>query len=329
MAAYEAPEILRLPLEELCLRIKVCGLGGIRDVLSAALDPPTQKMIDNAILTLQEVQALSVDGNELLTPLGAHLSNLPVDVHIGKMILYGAIFRCLDPILTIAAALSFKSPFVRPFGKEDEADAARERFRVDNSDFLTIYKAYDIWREHYLKAKESKISNSSLIRKMRNFCKANFLSQQNLEMVEDMKRQYLGLLISIGFVTANQKPDNDRYDIKRSVIQLCKVPEAYNVYAESTPVVNASLTAGLYPKIAEYSKQSQQIINKNMELQIHPSSTMFGRKKALLSDFLVYNTVVMNNNNNQTKDKVYMWETSSVDAVAVILLATGIDIKVS
>lgn len=56
MANYETPEILRLPLEELCLRIKVCGLGAIRDVLGAALDPPTQKMIENAILTLQEVK---------------------------------------------------------------------------------------------------------------------------------------------------------------------------------------------------------------------------------------------------------------------------------
>jgi ATP-dependent RNA helicase DHX29 len=260
--------------------------------------------------------------------LGAHLSNLPVDVHIGKMILFGSIFRCLDPILTIAAALSFKSPFTRPFGKEDEADAARERFRIDNSDFLTIHNAYRIWREHYLEAKESKVSNNSLIRKMRNFCKANFLNQQNLEMIEDMKRQYLGLLISIGFVKTEEAPEINRYDMKRSFIQLCKVPEQYNIHAESIPVVNAALAAGLYPKIANYSRQSQKIINKNMELQIHPSSMLFGRKTFIFSEFLVYNTVVMNNNNNLSKEKVYMWETASIDAVAVILLATGIEIKV-
>ncbi|KAG2237503.1 hypothetical protein INT48_005539 [Thamnidium elegans] len=295
MANFETPEILRLPLEELCLRIKV--------------------------------QALTVDGNESLTPLGAHLSNLPVDVHIGKMILFGAIFKCLDPILTIAASLSFKSPFVRPFGKEDEADAARARFRIDNSDFLTVYKAYVIWREHYLEAKESNISHSSLIRKMRNFCKDNFLSQQNLEMIEDMKRQYLGLLISIGFVKTDETPDINHYDVKRSLIQLCKIPQVYNLYAESIPIVNAALTAGLYPKIAEYLRQSSKITNKDMELAIHPSSMLFGRKKTLLSDFLIYNTVVMNSNNNQMKDRVYMWETASIDAVAVILLATNIDIK--
>jgi ATP-dependent RNA helicase DHX29 len=264
----------------------------------------------------------------LLTPLGAHLSNLPVDVHIGKMILFGAIFKCLDPILTIAAALSFKSPFVRPFGKEDEADAARARFRIDNSDFLTIYRAYEVWRDHYLEATKNNASNSSLTKKMKNFCKDNFLSQQNLEMIEDMKRQYLGLLISIGFVKTDENPDINRYEIKRSHIQLCKVPETYNEYANSMPVVNAALTAGLYPKIAEYSRKTGQISNNDMELKIHPSSMLFGRKNMLLSEFMIYNTVVMNNNNPSTKDNVYMWETASVDAVAIILLATGIDIKV-
>ncbi|CAO3643232.1 unnamed protein product [Mucor hiemalis] len=325
MSNFETPEILRLPLEELCLRIKVCELGSIRDVLGAALDSPTPKMIENAILTLQEVQALSID--ESLTPLGAHLSNLPVDVHIGKMILFGAIFKCLDPILTIAAALSFKSPFIRPFGKEDEADAARARFRIDNSDFLTIYRAYEVWREHYLNAIKANPSKSSLMRTMRNFCKDNFLSQQNLETIEDMKRQYLALLISIGFVKADQNPDRNRYDMKRPHIQLCDIPGEYNVYVDSMPVVNAALTAGLYPKIAEYLRQTNQILNKNMELKIHPSSMLFGKKNTLLTDFLVYNTVVMNNNNNQSVDNVYMWETSSVDAVAIILLATGIEIK--
>ncbi|KAI8635931.1 P-loop containing nucleoside triphosphate hydrolase protein [Parasitella parasitica] len=326
LPSFETPEILRLPLEELCLRIKVCGLGGIRDVLSAALDAPTSKMIDNAILTLQEVQALSTDGQESLTPLGAHLANLPVDVHIGKMILFGAIFRCLDPILTIAAALSFKSPFVRPFGKEDEADAARAQFRVQNSDFLTIYKAYHTWREQLIDLRENKATISSLQRKMRQFCKENFLSEQNLEMIEDMKRQYMELLMSIGFVKSTDDDHFSQFDVKRG-IKLCKMPETYNIYAYSLPIINAALTAGLYPKAAEYVATSKKIVNKNLELSIHPSSMLYRKEHVLTSDFLIYNTVVMNNANGQMKDKVYMWEASSIDAVAVILLATSIDIK--
>lgn len=50
----------------------------------------------------------------MLTPLGYHLAKLPLDPQTGKMILFGAMFGCLDPILTVAASLSFKDAFVCP-----------------------------------------------------------------------------------------------------------------------------------------------------------------------------------------------------------------------
>ena len=46
--------------------------------------------------------------DEQLTPLGFHLAQLPMDPQTGKMILLGAIFGCLDPVLSVAASLSFK-----------------------------------------------------------------------------------------------------------------------------------------------------------------------------------------------------------------------------
>ena len=55
MSEYELPEILRLPLQELCLKIKICELGDIEQVLSMALDSPPPKAINNAIIILQEV----------------------------------------------------------------------------------------------------------------------------------------------------------------------------------------------------------------------------------------------------------------------------------
>ena len=59
MPNHELPEILRLPLEELCLRIKICKLGSIRDILASALDPPMPKQVDNAIMTLEEVSRIN------------------------------------------------------------------------------------------------------------------------------------------------------------------------------------------------------------------------------------------------------------------------------
>lgn len=85
-------------------------------ILGGTLEPPSQENIDSALSRLQDVGAL--DRGMDLTPLGAHLAALPVDVRIGKLMLFGAIFSCVDSALTIAACLSYKNPFVAPFGKK-------------------------------------------------------------------------------------------------------------------------------------------------------------------------------------------------------------------
>ena len=88
------------------------------------MNPPSAKAISNSVDGLTNLQALHQD-SQRLTPLGYHLATLPVDPRIGKMILFGAIFRCLGPVLTIAAGMSFRSPFLSPMDKRDEADAAK------------------------------------------------------------------------------------------------------------------------------------------------------------------------------------------------------------
>ena len=44
------------------------------------------------------------------------------------MLLMGAIFQCLGPALTIAAALGHKDPFVLPIDRKEAADEAKQRF---------------------------------------------------------------------------------------------------------------------------------------------------------------------------------------------------------
>src|ERR1700677_4524863 len=75
-------------------------------------------------------QVRALTPSEEITPMGRLLSKLPTDVHLGKFLLIAALFQCLDPALTIAATLNSKSPFVSPFGLEQEADRARNDFRV-------------------------------------------------------------------------------------------------------------------------------------------------------------------------------------------------------
>uniref|UniRef100_A0A2K6N481 RNA helicase n=1 Tax=Rhinopithecus bieti TaxID=61621 RepID=A0A2K6N481_RHIBE len=72
---YQLPEILRTPLEELCLQIKILRLGGIAYFLSRLMDPPSNEAVLLSIRHLMELNAL--DKQEELTPLGVHLARLP------------------------------------------------------------------------------------------------------------------------------------------------------------------------------------------------------------------------------------------------------------
>lgn len=123
---FQEPEILRVPLEHLCLQIEMLGVGPSHEFLQRAVTPPSQQAIDRAVLFLQEIQAMDHEQHNLLTPLGFHLGTLPLDVKLGKMLVFGALLGCLDPILTIASTLATKSPFVAPFEKRELADQAKK-----------------------------------------------------------------------------------------------------------------------------------------------------------------------------------------------------------
>ena len=84
LADHPIPEMLRLSLQDLALRIKILRFpGGIEETLSQALDPPTSVNIQRAIASLIEVKALT--SNEEITQLGKHLSKLPLYVRQAGM----------------------------------------------------------------------------------------------------------------------------------------------------------------------------------------------------------------------------------------------------
>ncbi|KAK4804565.1 hypothetical protein SAY86_004382 [Trapa natans] len=202
MRAFQAPEILRMPLVELCLQIKLLSLGFIKPFLLKAIEPPKEEAMNSAIGLLYEVTAL--EGNEELTPLGYHLAKLPVDVLIGKMMLYGAIFGCLSPILSISAFLSYKSPFLYPKDEKqnvervkfalmtDKADSSNQSDGDKQSDHILMMVAYKRW-EKILREKGGKAAQQ--------FCSSYFLSSPVMFMIRDMRIQFATLLADIGLIS--------------------------------------------------------------------------------------------------------------------------------
>ena len=141
MDSYLLPEIMRKRLEEIILQIKALGLGKAEPFLNKLMDPPSTEAITLSLDLLRGLGAISKSTDEQLTHLGFHLSQLPMDPQSGKMILFGAIFSCLDPILSVAASLSFKDAFVVPLGNEDMVDCVKAKFQGDSrSDHLMMAK---------------------------------------------------------------------------------------------------------------------------------------------------------------------------------------------
>ncbi|XP_073200826.1 3'-5' RNA helicase YTHDC2 isoform X3 [Lepidochelys kempii] len=83
MLEFQTPELLRMPLQELCLHTKLLAPINcpIADFLMKAPDPPPSLIVRNAVQMLKTIDAM--DTWEDLTELGYHLADLPVEPHLG------------------------------------------------------------------------------------------------------------------------------------------------------------------------------------------------------------------------------------------------------
>jgi ATP-dependent RNA helicase DHX57 len=142
MAERPEPEIRRVPLEQLCLSVRAMGIRDVHQFLASVLTPPDGLVVDGALELLVRMGAL--DGNDL-TALGCHLSMIPADLRCGKLMVYGAMFGCLDACVAIAAILTIKSPFIAPQDKREEAKAARSRFAGGHGDLIGDLRAFERW----------------------------------------------------------------------------------------------------------------------------------------------------------------------------------------
>ncbi|XP_043700742.1 DExH-box ATP-dependent RNA helicase DExH3-like isoform X2 [Telopea speciosissima] len=285
-ADYQLPELLRTPLQSLCLQIKSLQLGSISEFLSRALQSPELLSVQNAIEYLKIIGAL--DENENLTILGRHLTMHPVEPKLGKMLIYGAIFNCLDPILTVVAGLSVRDPFLMPFDKKELAEAARAQFSAqDYSDHLALVRAYEGW-------KDAEREQSGY-----EYCWKNFLSAQTLKAIDSLRRQFFSLLKDTGLVDYNT--DN------------C------NAWSHDEHLIRAVICAGLFPGICSVVNKEKSISLKTMEdgQVLLYSNTVNARESKIPYPWLVFNEKVKVNS-------IFLRDSTAVSDSLVLLFGGNI-----
>ncbi|GMH15707.1 hypothetical protein Nepgr_017548 [Nepenthes gracilis] len=268
---FQVPEIRRMPVEELCLQVKMLDPNcKIELFLQKTLDPPTFETIRNAIVVLQDVGALSVD--EKLTELGEKLGSLPVHPLTSKMLFLAILLNCLDPALTLACASEYRDPFTLPMLPHEKKRAAAAKMELatlygGNSDQLAVVAAFDCWRSAKEKGQEMR------------FCCQYFVSSSTMNMLSGMRKQLQNELIQKGYIP--------------------KDADMGSPNVRNPGILHTILLAGLYPRVGRLCQPYKNGKRFTVEtascgrVRLHPHSTNFklSFKKSDDCPLLVYDDI--------------------------------------
>ncbi|XP_017145083.1 probable ATP-dependent RNA helicase DHX34 [Drosophila miranda] len=179
--AYPTPEIYRVPLDTMLLQMVSMGLPDVRAF--PFIEPPESERIEQTILALKQHGAVSME--EKITPLGSSLSNLPVELSIGKMLLMGCVFPEVDQLLTLAAMLSVQNPLTSRAYTDAHCERERQSLESTQGDLFTLMNAYREWLQMKM-AREN----------TRKWCHRRGIEEQRFYEVSKMRQQFQRILES-------------------------------------------------------------------------------------------------------------------------------------
>ena len=250
------PEILRSNITTVVLNLKKLGVNDL--VHFDFIDPPAPETMMRALEMLSYLGA--IDEEAALTPLGAQMSQLPLEPELAKMLLSGVKYKCINDILSICALLSVQNPFLRPKDKEALADQAKNKFSHHLGDHFTLLLAYNNY----------KINNST-----NEWCRENFINPRSMKAADDIRNQLVKILVKMG-VTIRENTFNTEISVKKQ------------------KRITKSLIEGFFAQIAHLETNGYYItVKDNQYVFIHPSSVLVDTKPK----WVLYNEFVLTSKN--------------------------------
>ena len=237
------PEILRSNITSVVLNLLKLGINDL--VHFDFIDPPAPETMMRAIEMLNYLGAMDDDGK--LTELGSQMNQFPLEPELSKMVLAGVKYKCINDMLTLAATLSVKSPFLRPRGKENEADSKKYQFTHHTGDHITLIMAFNAFKKNEFS---------------KDWCRDNFINFRTMKAIDNVRGQLADILTKMNIVV----PQND-----------------YNneIKGKRERRIIKSLIAGYFSQVAHLESAGYYItVKDNQYVFIHPSSYLHGSRKA-------------------------------------------------
>eukprot|EP01133_Synstelium_polycarpum_P019809 gene19809-23729_t len=196
LEAFSQPEIHRTPLEAVALHI--VGVGHNPRTFPY-IEPPAIAALDRAISRLVALDVLREHDNALaLTRLGKVLAQVPVDVQLAKMLVFACIFHVVEPVLTIVAAMTVASPFVRGVAPDILA-RRRGLYTGNNGDLFALLAVFDAW----IDVKSTKPQTS------RAWARSHGIEEQYLYEIVKQREQFKSLLLANKLIEPDATLDED------------------------------------------------------------------------------------------------------------------------
>ncbi|KAJ1675365.1 hypothetical protein EV182_001413, partial [Spiromyces aspiralis] len=226
------PEIQRTNLSNVVLQLKSLGVKDLLDF--DFIDPPPQDTIMNSMYQLWVLGALDNTGE--ITALGRKMVEFPLDPSLAKMLITADELGCTAEVLTIVSMLSVPNVFYRPKERIEEADAAREKFFVPESDHLTFLHVYSQWKANGYRD---------------SWCTKHFIHSKSMRKAREVRTQLMDIM-------KTQKMPYKSVGINWDIIRRCICSAYFHQAAKAK-------------SLGEY-----QNLRNGMPCHLHPTSALYG-----------------------------------------------------
>ncbi|KAG0353783.1 putative ATP-dependent RNA helicase dhr2 [Podila minutissima] len=240
--------------------IKRCNLeSAILSLKATGIEDPTKfDFMDRPsksglLKSLEHLYALeALDDTGALTEIGKKMAAFPVDPPYAKVLLQSEKMECTKEAIEIISLLSVDTIFSAPSSKREEANEARQKFMSLDGDHLTLLNT--------LRAYES-------VKGDRDWCRENFINSRHMRHVMDVRKQLIEFCERAGM------------DPRKSC-------------GHDLEIVLKCFLAGFFQNTALLQPDSTyKSILGGLTVSIHPSSTLFGKKReAIMYNELVFTT---------------------------------------
>uniref|UniRef100_A0A1I8BYJ8 Helicase ATP-binding domain-containing protein n=1 Tax=Meloidogyne hapla TaxID=6305 RepID=A0A1I8BYJ8_MELHA len=233
-----------------------------------------------------------------ITEIGKIITHLPLEPQLARLLLFGLAFKCLNPITTLVAAVSYRDPFLLTIGNEDDKkrNALIQRDKLCKNDLsdhlmlIRLFNAYESEPTQYLKEK---------------FCDSYLVSEQAMRMIHGIKKQLIYELKRCHLI-----PD----DIFRA-----EDDQTLNKYSDSWPMVQAVIVAGSYPNIG-VGKSSLLHASSSLKKQLSAiTNSSSNNSKRIEPEYFVFHEAIAKDDNNINQHSIKI--VTAVPQLAVLLFA--------